>query len=296
MSPVTNLYALRKNGRSPERGGVARGARGLAGYATLERPRPGVDAARRAVQVLLALLLLTSPMAPASASPVPVRALTTLNWSGYALTGTSFTGVAGTFNVPVPMQSASCLEQTAIWVGIDGLSNGDLLQAGIAEASFGVASNTIHSDWPTPGTPRIVCWGHVEIYAWWEDLPSGAVRVPLPVDVGDRVTVALFKMSPGWWVLAIHDLSTKHSFLLSQPYDGPETSAEWVVEAPQPSGIGSGAIPFGTVHFADLSAQGSPGGLDRFSFDPKSQLELVANAVANPSQLLRAGFAVHFAG
>ena len=35
------------------------------------------------------------------------------NWSGYGLAGSGFTGVAGTFNVPAPLQSASCLEDTA---------------------------------------------------------------------------------------------------------------------------------------------------------------------------------------
>ena len=277
-----------KNGYFPD---CPRGARD---YARLKRARPGAIARCRVSGVLLALLFFLAPAGPTAASPIPVRAVATLNWSGYALAGGPFTGVTGTFNVPVPGPSASCLEQTAIWVGVDGLSNSDLLQAGIAETGFAVDTNRAPTDWPTPGTPRIVCWGRVEAYAWWEDLPSAAVRVALPVKVGDRVTVAIFRISLGWWVLAIHDLTARHSFLLVQPYHGPLTSVEWVAEDPQTFGTVNGPVASSTVHFFGLSAQGDPRGLERFSLGPGSHFESSAEAVSSTSQLLRAGFAIHF--
>jgi Peptidase A4 family len=242
----------------------------------------------------LLFLLFMVPATPVYAIPAPTRALITLNWSGYGLAGRAFTAVTGTFNVPAPMPSASCLEQTAIWVGVDGLSNGDLLQAGITETGFTLPTNRLQSDWP-PDTPPVDCLGRVETYAWWEDLPTAAVRIAVPINVGDRVTVAIFKISRGWWVVAVHDLTDRHSFLLAQPYGGPQTSVEWVVEAPQVLGNVGDLVPFRAVHFYDLAAQGMPRGLERLDFLSGSQPESPPDAVSNAGQLIRTGFAVHFA-
>ena len=288
------LIARHHDDRSCRNGPVANCPRGTTACLTSERAVPKAGS-KTWVALLLLILLFMVPAAPVAATPVPTRALITLNWSGYALAGRSFTAVTGTFNVPVPMQSASCLEQTAVWVGVDGVSNSDLLQAGITETGFTLPSNRLRSDWPTPDTPPVDCLGRVEAYAWWEDLPTAAVRVALPVNVGDRVTVAIFKISRGWWVVAVHDLTDKHSFLLAQPYGGPQTSVEWVVEAPQVLGNVGDLVPFRTVHFYGLAAQGMPRGLERFDFLPGSHFESSADAVSNAGQLIRRGFAVHFA-
>ena len=112
---------------------------------------------RGAACTLLALGLCVSPAAPASASPVHVVATSTVNWSGYALNGGGFTGVTGTFNVPAPLKSTSCLEETSVWVGIDGLHNRDLLQAGVAERGFTVPSSRTQTTWPAPGVAPVLC-------------------------------------------------------------------------------------------------------------------------------------------
>ncbi len=168
----------------------------------------------KAAGVMVAGIVFSFPTVLASASAVPLRTISTTNWSGYGLAGSGFAGVTGTFNVPAPLKSASCLEETAIWVGVDGVRNHDLLQAGIAETGFTQAGPP---DWPLAGFSGVNCSGQVQVYAWWEDLPSAPERVDLPVKVGDRVTVSIFKMSPGWWALAVHDLTAKQSFLLAQP-------------------------------------------------------------------------------
>jgi Peptidase A4 family len=76
----------------------------------------------------------------AASSAVLTRATSTRNWSGCGLAGSGFTGVTGTFAVPAPLSSPSCLEETAVWAGVDGLHNHDLLQAGIAETGFAPAT------------------------------------------------------------------------------------------------------------------------------------------------------------
>jgi hypothetical protein len=246
--------------------------------------------------VFLILLLLSSLTIPASASPVPVVAMPTRNWSGYALAGSAFTGVTGTFKVPHPLKSASCLEQTSIWVGVDGLYNHDLLQAGIAETGFILGSSGAATKWPAPTVGPILCGGGVHVYAWWEDLPSAPVWVSLPVTVGDSVTVSIFKMSPGWWVLGVYDIAARRSFLLAQPYRGPQTSVEWVVEAPQILGFVGKPIPFTTVDFRNLDADGLSRDVERFSFGSGHYLASPSHVLGGAAQLMRTGFTVRWAG
>jgi hypothetical protein len=245
-----------------------------------------------ALLVLVPSLFLT---APARASPVRLAAIPTVNWSGYALAGAGFTSVTGTFNVPAPLKSISCLEETSVWVGIDGLHNHDLLQAGVAERGFTAPSSRTQTTWPAPGVASILCGGRAQIYAWWEDLPSGPVQVDLPVHVGDSVTVSIFKMSPGWWALVMHDRTAKQSFFLAQRYDGPQTSAEWVVEAPDVMGVTRGPVPFTSVDFHDIDADGQAHGVERFTFGSGRHFASPSGVVASMDQLRRTGFAVMWA-
>jgi hypothetical protein len=214
-----------------------------------------------------------------------------LNWSGYALMGRAFTGVTGTFNVPVPLKSPACLEETSVWVGVDGVGTSDLLQAGVDESTFAVPTSPSNPWWP----PTDPCTGKLQVYAWWEDLPSAEVRVKLPVKVGDEITVSIFRMSPGWWALAVHDLTTGHSFMRVQPYGGPQTSVEWVVEVPQEMGLTTNPLPFGTVYFKDLAAQGELRDLEHISSGSKGYFTSSPDVVASTAQLMRSGFAVRWA-
>lgn len=63
-----------------------------------------------------------------------------------------FTGVSVTFNVPAPLRSASCLEETSVWVGVDGVDDHDLLKVGIAETDL-VPPNTLGPSESPPGSP-----------------------------------------------------------------------------------------------------------------------------------------------
>jgi hypothetical protein len=181
-------------------------------------------------------------------------------------------------------------------VGVDGLYNHDLLQAGVAERGFTVPSRRTQTTWPAPGVAPVLCGGRAQIYAWWEDLPSGPVQVDVPVHVGDSVTVSIFKMSPGWWAVAVHDLTAKQSFFLAQRYDGPQTSVEWVVEAPDVMGLTRGPVPFSTVDFHDLDADGNARGVQRFTFASGRHFASPSGVVASMGQLRRTGFAVTWAG
>ncbi|HET7523968.1 MAG TPA: G1 family glutamic endopeptidase, partial [Acidimicrobiales bacterium] len=92
---------------------------------------------------------------PVAGKAVPLHGgtVSSLNWSGYAVTGTGITGVASTFKVP----TAGLVPPgfTATWAGIGGYSTSDLIQAGVGEQSL-------------PSAPLV----GPQYFAWWETLPN----------------------------------------------------------------------------------------------------------------------------
>jgi hypothetical protein len=136
---------------------------------------------------------------------------TSHNWSGYVLTNGTFTAVTGTFTVP-SVEHYVAGSTVSEWVGLDGWTDGALIQAGVNEVPKG------------PGATMIV--------PWWEILPSPQrLATGVTVHSGDAVTVAISQAGAGKWSVKLTDDSNGTSFSTSQSYAGARTSAEWVVEA-----------------------------------------------------------------
>lgn len=157
------------------------------------------------------------------------------NWSGYAETGT-FTGVTGTWTVPSVAASSSATYSSA-WIGVDGFNNSNLIQTGTEEDYYN---------------------GAAHYNAWWEILPAAETALPgsYAVAPGDRMTASIYEtsstVSSGGgggrfgrggggssehvWVITIGDTTRSWSFSSSQAYNGPGSSAEWVMEAPEVGG------------------------------------------------------------
>jgi len=172
-----------------------------------------------------------------------------LNWSGYATTGSGITGVKSTFTVP----SVNPLPPgfAANWAGIGGYSTSDLIQAGTSEDA--VQGN----------------------YAWYEILPasetiidSGCTGDPTcTVNTGDVVTVDIHKVGTDLWSVALTDAG-HWSWQKNITYASTESSAEWIFEAPtlvvQTIPANTGVNHFGpTSTFTDGAgthtiAQGNP--------------------------------------
>lgn len=175
---------------------------------------------------------------------LPVNALAfSSNWSGYAIRGSALTFAMGTFTVP-NNTAASGVTDDSEWVGIDGISNTNLIQAGVAEDTFADGSR--------------------ENYAWWEILPAPATPIPsMTVAPGDTVTVMLRQIAAGSWTIQIVDVTKNESYSTTQSYSGLGTSAEWIVEAAtdarsnQVVTIGPYSPP---VTFTDLGWSGNPSG------------------------------------
>lgn len=160
------------------------------------------------------------------------------NWSGYVATATGarFTEARGSWTVPAVRPGPAGYSSS--WVGIDGTSTQDLIQAGTEQ------------DWGPQG---------VVYYAWYEMLPASSVYLG-PVYPGDQMSVEIAKAGPASWVIDVYDLTRDKLWTGAVSYSAPGNSAEWVEEAPT-NGQTSLLYPladFGAVQFSGLGV-GGPG-------------------------------------
>ncbi len=197
---------------------------------------------------------------------------TSNNWSGYDVTGGPFTAVAGTFNVPtVPVTSNDT--DTSEWVGIDGVSDANLIQAGISESMSG---------------------GSELVYGWWEILPAPATVIPsLVINANDQVTVAIVRQADGNWLIQIEDLTNQQSWHSTFAYSGPLSSAEWIVEAPTAADdmtIDALGQYSPSVTFKNLGVGGAVSALEQSVMDDPGY----TTQISTPSPLTPAGFTVAY--
>jgi hypothetical protein len=174
------------------------------------------------------------------------------NWSGYAIPGSAFTSVTAQWTV-APVTSSRKATYSSEWVGIDGYNNSSLIQTGT------------ESDYYS---------GKAHYYAWWEILPAAETVIPsITVHPGDAMTASITKGSSitgikSPWTITITDTSTGASFTTVQTYTGPQTSAEWIEEAPTVGGrvatlanYGLASFDLGTVNGANPNFTASDRGV-----------------------------------
>jgi len=153
------------------------------------------------------------------------------NWSGYAVTGSSFTAAEGSWIVP----TVTCNSETqyaVFWVGIDGYSSSTVEQI---------------------GTEAICSGGKPQYTAWYEYCCREPIITitSMTVEPGDTMTGLIsYNSSTEEFTVKITDKRTGQSFSKSAKIPGAaRSSAEWIAEAPS---SGSSILPladFGTVLF-----------------------------------------------
>ena len=149
------------------------------------------------------------------------------NWSGYGISGGTYTVVQGTWVVPsVSYQSysgAPKVEASSTWIGIGG-QDGDstLIQTGTMQVAV----------------PN----GEAEYFAWYEILPDTEVPInpkQYPVKPGDTITAAIrctaacgsYALST--WVLTVSNTNRwPKPYSITLQYASSLTSVEWIVEGP----------------------------------------------------------------
>lgn len=158
------------------------------------------------------------------------------NWSGYAKLGSprSYQRISAEWTVPYVLPSRMNAYSSA-WIGIDGYNNADLIQTG-----------TSH-DWIN---------GKPVYYAWWEILPSAETMIPFPVSPGDKMQASITKITRKTWCITLRNGSKGWTFRTVQRYSGPQSSAEWIVEAPTVAGVTSALSKFTPIQFRHCRLNG----------------------------------------
>jgi hypothetical protein len=156
----------------------------------------------------------------------------TYNWSGYVDTGPTFTSVSAQWVVPTVQPSQSA-QYSSTWIGIDGYAPGDtsLIQTGTAQETSG---------------------GATSYYDWYEILPNYAIEVG-SVSPGDHMTASVQQVTTRTWKIAITDVTSGSAFSQQFSYSAPDSSAEWIEEAPTINGDQSTLADFGSASFSSVA-------------------------------------------
>jgi len=156
------------------------------------------------------------------------------NWTGHIFAGPAFTAVSGQWVVPAVQPSATGA-YSSTWLGVDGVSNTSLIQAGTAQDTAN--GTTTYDD-------------------WYEILPTNETLIA-SVSPGDHIQASINEVSPGIWTISIADLTSGQSFSQAFAYNGPATSAEWIEESPKVNGQPSVLASFGTMQFTSMAWDGA---------------------------------------
>ena len=188
------------------------------------------------------------------------------NWSGYAVTGSSFTKVLGSWTVPTVNCTTTPNAYAAFWVGLDGYSSSTVEQTGTDSDCDGERA---------------------QYYAWYEFYPANSfVITSLLISPGNTISASI-TYSGSEFTTTITNVTTGKSYSKSSTVPGAKrSSAEWIAEAPCCTNRG-GILPlsnFGTVSFGldytkvastNYAAEGSGNSMPISAFGTSSVQELI---------------------
>lgn len=188
-------------------------------------------------------------------SPGPLQAIphgdngTSANWSGFAVSGATFTDVQGSWIEPTVACQAGETSASSFWVGIDGAGNETVEQT---------------------GTDADCYRGRPDYLAWYEMYPEYAVEISKPVFPGDVFQAEVNSPEAGTFRLILTNVTRGWTFSITRFSSQAErTSAEWIAEAPGQDNEQMPLANFGTVHFSNCSA-------NNLAIDSLPQMEEIA--------------------
>jgi hypothetical protein len=157
------------------------------------------------------------------------------NWSGYAVTGGTFTTATATW-----IQNAGTCTRgdgetdMSPWVGIDGFSSDTVEQTGSSADCSGAA---------------------VDYYAWYEMYPANVVVINKTVKAGDSFTGTVTHTSGTSYKLSLTDSTQGWTYSVTKSLSADDSSAEAVMEM-----AANHLTKFGTDPFTSFTVDGSPVG------------------------------------
>ena len=182
------------------------------------------------------------------------ESISELTWAGYIVLRTSnakaeVTAINASWVVPTVNVYAG-ISFSSMWIGIGGQSEKTLIQV---------------------GTEQDVTTGQGTYYAWYELLPSYAVRLStLFVSPGDVMfaSISLVDSATNQWSIQINDTTTGQAYSTTVTYNSARSSGEWIMERPTINNRLTTLAGFGNVTFTDcyLNANNISGSISRFYY------------------------------
>jgi hypothetical protein len=174
--------------------------------------------------------------------------------------------------VPIVTGIKGVTQADSTWIGIGGVSTGDLIQIG--------TQNTAHTN------------GGIASSAFYEILPQAARTITtITVSAGDTMNASVNEITPGQWKLTISDTTTGQSFTKTVAYNSAHSSAEWIEE--DPTLITGSLIPldsFAPIAFTGAStlSNGTTLNLKTSNAQPISMVA-TGQAIVTPSDIASDG-------
>jgi hypothetical protein len=165
-------------------------------------------------------------------------------WSGYVWPGSSpTTAVESTWKVPT-INCSLPAGSLSIWIGVDGAPG----TAGASEVFQAGSVSTCDS-------------GQQDSGLWWEWYPNDPEEVPIiPANAGDIIHAEIWKTAANSWYWDVNDETSEDNEEASSPvpYNGPGSTAEWIVED-NSGDTGPGTLPeFAPVKFTGMELAPGP--------------------------------------
>jgi len=155
------------------------------------------------------------------------------NWSGYAVTGSSFTVAKGSWTVPAVNCSKTPNTYAAFWVGIDGYNSDSVEQTGTLAECVGTSAT---------------------YYAWYEFYPNPSYEITsVPVSPGNQISASVTYSGSEFTTTITNETTGKSYSKTARVRGAARSSAEWIAEAPCCTNSG-GILPladFGTADFGE---------------------------------------------
>ena len=228
------------------------------------------------VLLLVLSLSLLSILASLFISNPQGQSVSSLSWAGYIIEKNSnshFEVIAVNASWIVPQVNASAGDgYSSAWIGIGGQLDKTLIQV---------------------GTEHDVVNGQETYYAWYELLPSFAVRLTsIAVSPGDTMiaSINLVNSDTNQWSIQISDATTGQAFSRNVVYNSTRSSGEWIVERPTINNQISTLADFGNITFTGchVNVNNVTGPIAKFSFS-KIQMANSQNAELASVSALTAG-------
>jgi hypothetical protein len=175
------------------------------------------------------------------------------NWSGYAVTGSTFTTATASWT----QNAGTCTSgdgetDMSPWVGLDGFNSSTVEQTGTSVDCDGASA---------------------DYYAWYEMYPANVVVINKTVKAGDKFTGTVTHTSGTSYSLVLKDLTQGWTNSVTKKISGAEdNSAEAVMEM-----AANSLTKFGTDPFTGFTVDGQPAGSFTGSPYTIEQMEIQVN-------------------